>query len=60
MREPIVILSEAEIEKMRQAGRLAAELLHLLGEMVEPGVSTLALNDKAEKWTQSPRLSRLS
>jgi methionyl aminopeptidase len=53
MREPIVILSESEIEKMRQAGRLAAELLHLLGEMVEPGVSTLALNDKAEKWTQA-------
>ena len=40
MREPIVILSEAEIEKMRKAGRLAAELLHLLGEMVEPGIST--------------------
>ena len=53
MREPIIILSEAEIEKMRQAGRLAAELLHLLGEMVEPGISTLQLNDEAEKWTKA-------
>ncbi len=53
MREPIIILSEAEIEKMRHAGRLAAELLHLLGEMVEPGVSTLQLNDEAEKFTKA-------
>ena len=53
MREPITILSEQEIEKMRQAGRLAAELLHHLGQMVQPGVSTLDLNDEAEKWTQA-------
>ena len=66
MREPIIILSEQEIEKMRQAGRLAAELLHHLGQMVAPGVSTLELNDEAEKWTKArgavsgPRLSRFS
>lgn len=50
--EPIVILSSREIEKMRQAGRLAAELLAYLEPFVKPGVSTLELNDKAEHWTR--------
>lgn len=50
--EPIVLLSKREIEKMRQAGRLAAELLDYLEPMVKPGVSTLELNDAAEAWTQ--------
>ncbi len=51
--EPIVLLSKREIEKMRQAGQLAAELLAHLEPMVQPGVSTLELNDEAERWTQS-------
>lgn len=51
--EPIVLLSRREIEKMRQAGRLAAELLDYLEPMVKPGVSTLELNDAAEEWTQA-------
>lgn len=38
---------------MRQAGRLAAELLHHLEPLVQPGVSTLELNDEAERWTQA-------
>ena len=50
--EPIVLLSQREIEKMRQAGSLAAELLSYLEPMVKPGVSTLELNDAAEEWTQ--------
>jgi methionyl aminopeptidase len=50
--EPIVLLSKRELEKMRQAGRLAAELLDYLEPMVKPGVSTLELNDAAEAWTQ--------
>lgn len=50
--ESIVLLSRREIEKMRQAGQLAAELLTYLEPMVKPGVSTLALNDAAEAWTQ--------
>lgn len=37
---------------MRAAGRMAAELLDVLGELVKPGVSTQELNDVAEKWTQ--------
>lgn len=50
--ERITLLSKREIEKMRQAGRLAAQLLDYLTPMVQPGVSTLELNDAAEKWTQ--------
>lgn len=51
--DTIVLLSNREIEKMRQAGRLAAELLRHLEPMVKPGVSTLELNDEAERWTQA-------
>ena len=50
--ETIVLLSSREIEKMRQAGQLAARLLKHLGTMVQPGVSTLDLNDEAERWTR--------
>jgi methionyl aminopeptidase len=50
--ESIVLLSRREIEKMRQAGQLAARLLTYLERMVKPGVSTLELNDAAEAWTQ--------
>ena len=38
---------------MRQAGRLAAQLLNHLAPMIKPGVSTLELNDEAERWTQA-------
>jgi methionyl aminopeptidase len=50
--EIIELLSSRELEKMRRAGRLAAELLHYLEPMVQPGVSTLELNDAAEQWTR--------
>ena len=50
--EPIVLMSSREIEKMRQAGQTAAELLAYLEPMVKPGVTTQELNDAAEEWTQ--------
>ncbi len=50
-RDPIELMSQRGLNKMRAAGRTAAELLHHLGQMVEPGVSTLAINDEAERWT---------
>lgn len=50
--ETIVLLSKRELDKMQKAGRLAAKLLHHLEPMVKPGVSTLELNDEAERWTQ--------
>ncbi|MEQ8290207.1 MAG: type I methionyl aminopeptidase [Gammaproteobacteria bacterium] len=37
---PISIKSPAEIEKMRVAGKLAAEVLEMIGPRVQPGVTT--------------------
>jgi methionyl aminopeptidase len=50
--ETITLLSSREIEKMRRAGRLAAQLLDYLATFVQPGISTLEINDRAEHWTQ--------
>ncbi|AFZ46683.1 methionine aminopeptidase, type I [Cyanobacterium stanieri PCC 7202] len=50
--ENIVLLSSREIDKMRQAGKLAAQLLDHLGKMVKPGVSTYEINQEAERWTK--------
>lgn len=41
----IVIKTPEQIEKMRAAGRNAAEVLDLIGEYVKPGVSTLELDE---------------
>ncbi len=49
----IVIHTPAEIEKLRKAGHLAAQLLQHLEKLVKPGVSTLELNDEAERWTRA-------
>ena len=51
--EVITLLSSREIEKMRRAGKLAAQLLKHLEPFVKPGVTTLQLNDEAERWTQA-------
>jgi methionyl aminopeptidase len=51
--EQIVLLSSREIEKMRKAGKLAAQLLEHLGKMVKPGISTYELDQEAEKWTRA-------
>jgi methionyl aminopeptidase len=48
----ITLLSSRELEKMRKAGQLAAQLLDYLTPFVQPGVSTLELNDLAEDWTR--------
>ncbi|WP_395377325.1 type I methionyl aminopeptidase [Marinicella sp. W31] len=41
----VIIKTQEEIEKMRVAGSLAAEVLDLIGEHVKPGVSTLELDE---------------
>lgn len=41
----IKIKNDVEIEKMRIAGRLAAEVLEMIGPHVKPGVTTAELND---------------
>jgi methionyl aminopeptidase len=47
----LYIKTEKEIEKMRAAGRLAAEILAELESKIKPGVSTLELNDFANELT---------
>ncbi|MCB1320458.1 MAG: type I methionyl aminopeptidase [Leptospiraceae bacterium] len=49
----IHIKNKTEIQKMRDAGRLAAEVLHETGQRVAAGVSTLELNNFAHKFTLS-------
>ena len=44
----IVRKSAAELETMREAGRLSARALRLVGEAVAPGVTTAELDDLAE------------
>jgi methionyl aminopeptidase len=51
--EQIILMSSREIEKMRQAGQMAALLLQHLEPMVQPGITTLELNDAAESWTKA-------
>ena len=43
------LTSEDDIAKMREAGRLAASVLDMIGEHVRPGVSTGELNDICHK-----------
>ncbi len=45
----IVLKSPQEIERMKVPCVMVAEVLALLSELVKPGVSTLSLNDLAEK-----------
>ena len=44
----IVLKTRREIEQMRQAGRIVAEILALLSERVVPGITTLELDRLAE------------
>jgi len=46
---PVVLKSPRELELMRQAGHIVAEVLALMGEMVEPGVTTAVLDAAAEE-----------
>ena len=45
----IILKSPQEIEKMKLPCRMVAEVLELLKEIVTPGITTLALNEIAEK-----------
>lgn len=49
----LVLLSAREMDKMRRVGQLAANLLNHLEPMVQPGVSTQALDDEAASWMQA-------
>ncbi len=43
--------TDQEIDQMRKAGRLAAEILDMISEYVKPGVSTLELNNICHEYT---------
>lgn len=49
----IVVKSASEIELMRRAGRIVAEVLDTLEEEVRPGVSTAELDEQAERIIRS-------
>lgn len=46
----IILKTPQEIEKMRIAGRLAADVLEMLTPLVKPGVTTEELNQKAHDY----------
>lgn len=46
----IILKTPQEIEKMRVAGRLAADVLEMLTPLVKPGVTTEELNQKAHDY----------
>ena len=45
----VFLKTRSEIGKIREAGKIVAEVLALVGEMVAPGVSTLELDQAADK-----------
>jgi methionyl aminopeptidase len=49
----IVTKSPAELELMREAGRITAVALRLVGEAVRPGVTTRELDEIAEEYIRS-------
>ena len=51
----VVIKTPEQIEQMREAGKLAAEVLEMIGEYVKPGVTTCLLYT-----SPSPRDATLS
>ena len=44
------IETEADIQAMREAGRCASRVLEMIGEYVQPGVSTEALNERCHRF----------
>ncbi|MCH4810347.1 type I methionyl aminopeptidase [Vreelandella neptunia] len=46
----VILKSEEELNLMREAGRLLALVFSYLDEQIAPGVSTMAINDWAERY----------
>ncbi len=49
----IEVKNDSELQKMREAGKVTAAVLKLMTEMVRPGISTLELDQAAEKTIRS-------
>ena len=52
----IEVKNESELQKMREAGKVTAAVLKLMTEMVKPGISTLDLDQAAEKTIRKDRI----
>lgn len=48
MAEKVILKTPAEIAKMREAGRIVAQCLAMVGQMVKPGVTTKELDSAVE------------
>ncbi|MCD8199381.1 MAG: type I methionyl aminopeptidase [Coriobacteriaceae bacterium] len=48
-KEEPILKSPAEIEAMKEAGRVSAKVLRMVGDLVQPGVSTLELDSYVEE-----------
>ena len=49
---PITLLSPQEMDKMRRAGRFAANMLTHLGTLIKPGITTQYLHEEAERFAK--------
>lgn len=49
----IEVKNDQELQKMREAGKVTAAVLKLMTELVKPGISTLELDQAAEKTIRS-------
>ena len=49
----VILKTDREIEKMKDAGRIASKALKLAGEAIEPGISTLEIDDIVRKYIES-------
>jgi len=50
---PICIFEPSQYDLIREAGRLAGEVLHLVGDMIKPGITSLELDEAAETWIRA-------
>lgn len=50
MSKPICIFEPDQYDSIREAARLAGEVLHLSGDMIKPGITPLELDEFAETW----------
>lgn len=47
---PICIFEPEQYDMIREAGKMAGEVLHRSGEMIKPGITPLELDEFAETW----------
>ena len=48
----ISIKSATDVEVMRVAGKLLADVFHMLDDYIKPGISTMQINDRVGLYRQ--------